>query len=562
MRVIHIFLASANDMLKYRNCTEQVIDELNQSLAPHFNVRLELFRWEKNVTPQLGRPQQIIFEQADFEKIDIFIGILGNRFGTPTGAYGLDQQEYESGTQEEYDRACQSYHCCGRPDILIFKDNSPLKPGFFDIDQYSKVQDFLQEFEAGKSHPGLYSRFKSVNDFQSQLRIALTKNLLRLIDKEKNAGKTSETQLSPLYQEAGYLQLFTSKTNNLRGLSKNAAIARSQNIELLAKTGNSFLGSVGNRYLDLLIQNIDERNAQIRIILMNPWSMNAVLSAFAESASEQDYLDCLLCKKPAQDILTTYIQSSWYQMKLRDVLTNYGQLCKQYPNIQLRFVDVEIPASVLMTDQRCYFEPYANYCNTDRLQKKVSTFEVEMSNKSVLYQASKAYFNMLWENAISYETFISAEEQYKTALSNRLDSSYGKHIAYYIGAHALVRKDERLLLLQRSGTKAYMPGKWDIPGGSLEAGESPVATILREVKEETGITIRVKRIRYAYSNLAEMPLRQTIQVVYDAEYISGDITLNPQEHQDFKWVSMEELQQYDLINFVDEMIKSEAKQRT
>lgn len=556
METIYVFLASSNDMLKYRNCTEQVIDELNQSLASHYNVMLKLFRWEKSVTPQMGRPQQIIFEQSNFEKIDIFIGILGNRFGTPTGAYDAANVEYESGTQEEYDMAYQLYQRTGRPDILIFKNNAPLKPGSFDIEQYSKVQQFIQEFEAGRSHPGLYCQFKTVNDFQSQLRISLTKSILKLVDKH-NAQSTviSESHLSPSYQESGYLQMFISKTNNLRSLSKNTAIAKSKNIELMAKTGNSFLGSVGNRYLDLLIQNIQQYNGRIRIMLMNPWSVNAVLSAFSESSSEQSYIDCLLHKKPSQDILTAYTQSGWYQMKLQDVLFNYGQICKQYPNIELRFVDVEIPASVLLTDDRCYFEPYANYCKTDRLRKKVSTFEVEMSSESELYQASMDYFNMLWEAAIPYEVFIQNEHIYKTSLSNRLDAEYGKNISYYIGAHAWIRRDDKVLLMRRNDAKAYMPGKWDIPGGTLEAGEDPVETIIREVREETGINIRVNNIRYAYSNKVELPLRQTLQLVYDAEYISGDVTLNPREHTEYKWVREDEVAGYNLINFVSEMLK-------
>ena len=81
-------------------------------------------------------------------------------------------------------------------------------------------------------------------------------------------------------------------------------------------------------------------------------------------------------------------------------------------------------------------------------------------------------------------------------------------------------------------------------------------THIREVAEETGISIRIKNIRYAFSNMVELPSRQTLQIIYDAEYVSGDVTLNPSEHTDYCWVPIEEVKNYPLINFVDEMLKN------
>ena len=56
-------------------------------------------------------------------------------------------------------------------------------------------------------------------------------------------------------------------------------------------------------------------------------------------------------------------------------------------------------------------------------------------------------------------------------------------------ASALVVSDSRLLLVQR----AREPWKscWDVPGGFCDPGEHPVKTAIREVREETGLEIRV-----------------------------------------------------------------------
>jgi 8-oxo-dGTP diphosphatase len=55
-------------------------------------------------------------------------------------------------------------------------------------------------------------------------------------------------------------------------------------------------------------------------------------------------------------------------------------------------------------------------------------------------------------------------------------------------ACALVDADKRVLLAQRPPGKA-MAGLWEFPGGKVEPGERPEITLIRELKEEIGITV-------------------------------------------------------------------------
>jgi 8-oxo-dGTP diphosphatase len=55
-------------------------------------------------------------------------------------------------------------------------------------------------------------------------------------------------------------------------------------------------------------------------------------------------------------------------------------------------------------------------------------------------------------------------------------------------ACALIDADKRVLLAQRPTGKP-MAGLWEFPGGKVEAGERPEATLIRELHEELGITI-------------------------------------------------------------------------
>jgi 8-oxo-dGTP diphosphatase len=55
-------------------------------------------------------------------------------------------------------------------------------------------------------------------------------------------------------------------------------------------------------------------------------------------------------------------------------------------------------------------------------------------------------------------------------------------------ACALVDADARVLIAQRPAGKP-MAGLWEFPGGKIEAGERPEQTLIRELKEELGITV-------------------------------------------------------------------------
>ena len=58
-----------------------------------------------------------------------------------------------------------------------------------------------------------------------------------------------------------------------------------------------------------------------------------------------------------------------------------------------------------------------------------------------------------------------------------------------VAAVALVDQDGRVLLAQRPQGKP-LAGLWEFPGGKVEAGERPEETLIREVHEELGITVR------------------------------------------------------------------------
>lgn len=64
------------------------------------------------------------------------------------------------------------------------------------------------------------------------------------------------------------------------------------------------------------------------------------------------------------------------------------------------------------------------------------------------------------------------------------------------GAAAIIQDGEGRILLQRRSDN----GLWGLPGGSVEIGESVRDAIIREVREETGLTVEVIRLVGVYSD--------------------------------------------------------------
>lgn len=128
---------------------------------------------------------------------------------------------------------------------------------------------------------------------------------------------------------------------------------------------------------------------------------------------------------------------------------------------------------------------------------------------------------------------------------------------FYVAVHALVRNNEnKVLVTKRAKCNDYMPLKWDIPGGTVEEGETVEEALIRELKEETKIDIKPIKLIYAYSNLSQLPTRQTIQLVYTCEFRDGAVILNREEHEEYKWVEYSELKHMDCIAFLRGLIEN------
>ncbi len=145
--------------------------------------------------------------------------------------------------------------------------------------------------------------------------------------------------------------------------------------------------------------------------------------------------------------------------------------------------------------------------------------------------------------------------------------NYDRNQAHYVTATVILVKDGKFLITKRAEWEKAFPGKWTVPGGKLEVLDyvlkekdtsSHWYNILedlakKEVKEEVGLDL--KEINYVtslvYIRLDKIP---SLIISLWAEPIEGEIRLC-NALTDFKWVSLEEAKNYDLIEGIYEELE-------
>ncbi|WOX56564.1 MULTISPECIES: NUDIX hydrolase [unclassified Methanoculleus] len=116
---------------------------------------------------------------------------------------------------------------------------------------------------------------------------------------------------------------------------------------------------------------------------------------------------------------------------------------------------------------------------------------------------------------------------------------------FSLAVSALIRDDEgRVLLLKRAAAASINPGKWDLPGGALDPGETFDRALWREVREETGMRVTLRHVAGA-GELA-LPTRRVAYLVMTCDVDRTEISLSP-EHEDYAWVAPGEAATMDLV---------------
>ncbi len=123
--------------------------------------------------------------------------------------------------------------------------------------------------------------------------------------------------------------------------------------------------------------------------------------------------------------------------------------------------------------------------------------------------------------------------------------------------HTLIyNKAGEILIIKRSKNEEVLPNYWDLPGGTLEDGESPKEGALREIKEEIKLTLKKPELFYFHSNVDKKKNKQFITLLFIARYNKGTIKLNLNDHSEFKWINPKEtMKTFKLVPYLENCLK-------
>ena len=110
---------------------------------------------------------------------------------------------------------------------------------------------------------------------------------------------------------------------------------------------------------------------------------------------------------------------------------------------------------------------------------------------------------------------------------------------FQVGISAVIEDAEgRILLMRRASSKDFGALEWEPVSGRMEAGESPLDAVQREVLEETGLSVTsiapFDTFHFDRNGI------ELVGIAFACHLVDGDLRLSP-EHDQAMWVSREQV---------------------
>ena len=126
-----------------------------------------------------------------------------------------------------------------------------------------------------------------------------------------------------------------------------------------------------------------------------------------------------------------------------------------------------------------------------------------------------------------------------------------------VAAALITRADGHILICRRRKDQSH-PGKWEFPGGKVEAGETPAAALVRELDEELGVaptsTHEVLRYRFCYPDKAPLTL-----VFFRVSGFEGQ--MDASQFWETRWEQPRMLCNYDFLEGDAQIVRELARGR-
>jgi 8-oxo-dGTP diphosphatase len=132
-----------------------------------------------------------------------------------------------------------------------------------------------------------------------------------------------------------------------------------------------------------------------------------------------------------------------------------------------------------------------------------------------------------------------------------------------LAAYALIADGSGRVLLARHPDERRRTGRWLLPGGGVEYGEHPEQAVVREVREETGLDVRVGGLLTVVSDVGAVGRRHrmlhTVRLIYRAS-LAPDETGSAADRvpDDVRWCTPQQWRALPLVPFAARVLSESA----
>lgn len=119
-------------------------------------------------------------------------------------------------------------------------------------------------------------------------------------------------------------------------------------------------------------------------------------------------------------------------------------------------------------------------------------------------------------------------------------------------------KEGRFLMAKRDEARSHFNQLWQFPGGGIEFGEDPRDAVVREVREETGLHVKLmSKHPFAFNYSDPLTNSHVVALGYVAKYVDGTIDTSLDRNTgDAQWFTYDEVDFASCVPLTKELVDS------
>jgi len=119
----------------------------------------------------------------------------------------------------------------------------------------------------------------------------------------------------------------------------------------------------------------------------------------------------------------------------------------------------------------------------------------------------------------------------------------------------------KVLIVKRSKHEEMYSGFYELPGGGIDFKESPAKALKREFKEETNLDVEIENPIRVFDYMSDDQKIHYVEIIFMTRLIGSakEIKLS-KEHDDYKWIALDEIDDYKISPEIKKNIRAGFKQ--